>query len=139
MQLTDSMWAATRRYAGDSSGSLAMAVAFSDNAYYTQHYEAVGQPYLTDIHPNTAQRAPGVVQSILAHEAVMEHVAQTLGLPMDAVQVRRMKRLHICCVVSSCTTCAAPCLALVGNSHGDVMAILSPFGRYNNYLCLSKS
>lgn len=75
------------RYAGESSGSLAMAVAFSDNAYHTPHYEVVGQPYLSDIHPNAATRAPGVVQSILAHEVVIEHVAKTVGLPMEVVQV----------------------------------------------------
>jgi len=79
-------------YAGESSGSLAMAVAFSDNAYHTPHYEVVGQPYLSDIHPNAATRAPGVVQSILAHEVVIEHVAKTVGLPMEVVQERNFYR-----------------------------------------------
>eukprot|EP00873_Tetraselmis_striata_P029168 jgi/Tetstr1/449432/TSEL_036527.t1 len=77
---------------GESSGSLAMAVAFSDNAYHTPHYEVVGQPYLSDIHPNAATRAPGVVQSILAHEVVIEHVAKTVGLPMEVVQERNFYR-----------------------------------------------
>jgi xanthine dehydrogenase molybdopterin-binding subunit B len=76
-----------RRYVGESAGSLAMAVAFSDNAYFTPHYKAVGRPFTADVAPNAAARAPGVVQSILAHEVVMEHVARSLGLPMDVVQV----------------------------------------------------
>lgn len=80
------------RYIGDSSGDLAMAVAFSDNAYHTKDFSCRALPLTANLHTMTSMRAPGVVQSILAHEVVMEHVARVVGLPMDEVQVHKEPR-----------------------------------------------
>ncbi|KAK3289624.1 hypothetical protein CYMTET_2955 [Cymbomonas tetramitiformis] len=70
----------------DTVGDQAMGCAFADNVYFTEHFEAKGNLYYTNTPLNTSQRAPGVVQSILAHETVLEHVAHELGLPMSQVQ-----------------------------------------------------
>jgi len=75
-------------YSGEAVGDLYMGIAFADNAYFTENFSCNGQPFLTSHPANTAMRAPGVIQTILSHEAAMEHVAKVLGMPREAVQER---------------------------------------------------
>jgi xanthine dehydrogenase molybdopterin-binding subunit B len=70
---------------GDASGDMAMAVGFSDNCYSYSKFTVTPTAALTDTPHSTAMRAPGCMQSILASEVVMEHVAKSVGKDLDEV------------------------------------------------------
>lgn len=74
-------------YLGDAGDSLAMAVGFSDNVYsYPAGFAVSTHATLSNTPHSTAMRAPGCMQSVLAAEVVMEHVASTVGKPLQEVQ-----------------------------------------------------
>ena len=69
-------------------------MGFSDNVYYHEHWDCQGNCVVSPTPHYTSQRAPGVVQSLFAHEALVEHVAYTLGMEHDVVQVGHPPWLH---------------------------------------------
>jgi len=69
-----------------SGGSLDMGMLWADNAYYFENYCATAYLCKTNLPTNTSMRAPGVVQSSLATELIVERVAFELGLPVTQVQ-----------------------------------------------------
>eukprot|EP00041_Stephanoeca_diplocostata_P029344 m.863415 g.863415 ORF g.863415 m.863415 type:complete len:1330 (-) comp23543_c0_seq1:1005-4994(-) len=72
---------------GDASGDLAMAVAWSDNCFdYPSGFKVTTTPVQTNTPHSTAMRAPGCMQSIMASEVIMEHVAKLTGKTFDEVQ-----------------------------------------------------
>jgi len=73
-------------FVGDVSGDISMAVGFSDNVYYTAHYACKGSVVTSQRPHYTSQRAPGVIQSVYAHEVCIEQVAHALGLAHEEVQ-----------------------------------------------------
>ncbi|CAE8706406.1 unnamed protein product [Polarella glacialis] len=70
----------------DAAGDIAMLVNFSDNAFYTPNFKCNSTAYKSHTVPRTSVRAPGVIQSITAHEVIMEHVSRSLGLDFEWVQ-----------------------------------------------------
>lgn len=70
----------------DALGSLYMGMHWADNAYYFPNYTANAALYKTNTPARTSMRAPGVLQSCLATEMVMEHVASSLDMPLSFVQ-----------------------------------------------------
>lgn len=70
----------------DTIGSLYMGMNWADNAYYLPNYKAIARICYTNTPPRTSMRAPGVVQTSLFTEMVIERVALELGLPISAVQ-----------------------------------------------------
>lgn len=71
---------------GDAAGDMAMAVGWSDNCYSFKKFKVNSQAALTNTLHRTSMRAPGCMQSILAAEVIMEHIAKTVGRPLDEVQ-----------------------------------------------------
>jgi len=69
----------------DASGDMAMCVGFSDNCYSYSKFTVKPTTALTDTPHTTAMRAPGCMQSILASEVVMEHVAKLVNKDLDDV------------------------------------------------------
>ena len=67
-------------------GDLAMAVQWSDGAYFTSDFSATGGLTRTAKPGNTSMRAPGNLQSISVREMVNERVATHLG--MDIMDLR---------------------------------------------------
>lgn len=72
----------------DCQGSLFMGMNWADNAYYLPNYKADAKICFTNTPARTSMRAPGVVQSCLFTEMVLERVAKELKLPMKTVQER---------------------------------------------------
>merc|ERR1719262_620998 len=71
---------------GDNHGDLAMGVGFSDNVYHWNSYKVTTEICLTGKPHATSQRAPGCMQSLIASDVVMEHVAKLVGRPLEEVQ-----------------------------------------------------
>lgn len=72
----------------DAFGDLAMGMRWADNAYYFPNYKAKCTLCHTNTPPRTSMRAPGVVQTCLATEIVIERVALEVGLPVADVQAK---------------------------------------------------
>lgn len=70
----------------DTFGDLAMGMRWADNAYFMPNYKATATLCYTNTPPRTSMRAPGVVQTCLATEIVVERVALEVGLPITEVQ-----------------------------------------------------
>lgn len=73
-------------YLGDSAGCMEMAVGWSDNCYQYESFKVNTHSALSATPHSTAMRAPGCMQSILASEVVMEHVAKLCKKSMAEVQ-----------------------------------------------------
>ncbi|ETV99329.1 hypothetical protein H310_08056 [Aphanomyces invadans] len=73
---------------GDNCGECFMAILWSDGAYHVPSFRARGYMYLSNTPTCTSVRAPGVPNSVMLLEMVIEHVAQTLQLPVEWVQKR---------------------------------------------------
>eukprot|EP00931_Biecheleriopsis_adriatica_P115532 TRINITY_DN91318_c0_g1_i1.p1 TRINITY_DN91318_c0_g1~~TRINITY_DN91318_c0_g1_i1.p1 ORF type:complete len:1349 (-),score=270.27 TRINITY_DN91318_c0_g1_i1:87-4088(-) len=71
---------------GDASGDMDMAVGWSDNCYQWNSWKVTPVAATTNTPHSTPMRAPGCMQSILAAEVVMEHIAKTVGKPVEEVQ-----------------------------------------------------
>jgi xanthine dehydrogenase/oxidase len=69
----------------DNVGDLQMAQGWSDNCYHYNSFKATYNPLLTDTPVTTSMRAPGCMQSLIAAEVVMEHIAKTLGKATEDV------------------------------------------------------
>lgn len=63
-----------------------MAVGWSDNCYQYNKFQATTNAAITDCPHTTSMRAPGCMQSILAAEVIMEHVAKSVNKPHAEVQ-----------------------------------------------------
>lgn len=72
----------------DTVGALFMGNAWADNAYYIPNYVADSIVCKTNTPSRTSMRAPGVVQTCLFMEMVLERVAAQLSLPLATVQQR---------------------------------------------------
>jgi xanthine dehydrogenase molybdopterin-binding subunit B len=72
----------------DSFGDLAMGMRWADNAYFLPNYKATCTLCYTNTPPRTSMRAPGVVQTCLATEIIVERVAVEVGLAATDVQLR---------------------------------------------------
>ena len=72
----------------DSFGDLAMGMRWADNAYFIPNYGASCTLCYTNTPPRTSMRAPGVVQTCLATEIIIERIAVEVGLPHVQVQQR---------------------------------------------------
>lgn len=73
---------------GDAVGDMSMGVGFSDNCYSYDKFTVKPTTALTNTPHSTAMRAPGCMQSILASEVIMEHVAKSVGKDLDEVGIR---------------------------------------------------
>jgi xanthine dehydrogenase/oxidase len=73
---------------GDTIGSMQMGLMWADNTYYLPNFLADAKFCFTNTAPCTAMRAPGVVQSCFAIEAVVDRVAFELKIPNLTVQQR---------------------------------------------------
>ena len=71
---------------GDAAGDMSMAVGWSDNCYQYNGFKITPATALTDTVHSTAQRAPGCLQSLIASEVILEHVARTVGKPLEEIQ-----------------------------------------------------
>jgi len=71
---------------GDTSGDLDMGVGFADNCYKYSSLKITRNVLKTDTTHCTSMRAPGCMQSLIASEVVMEHVAKVVGKPLEEVQ-----------------------------------------------------
>eukprot|EP00928_Gymnodinium_smaydae_P035496 TRINITY_DN24975_c0_g1_i2.p1 TRINITY_DN24975_c0_g1~~TRINITY_DN24975_c0_g1_i2.p1 ORF type:complete len:1469 (+),score=387.34 TRINITY_DN24975_c0_g1_i2:70-4476(+) len=78
---------------GDAAGDMAMAVGWSDNCYHYPKFKVTPHGVTTDTRHNTSMRAPGCMQSILAAESIIEHVARTVGQPVEKIQELNFYRL----------------------------------------------
>lgn len=76
----------------DSIGALIMGMLWADNAYFIPNYQANANVCFTNTPSRTSMRAPGVVQTCLITEMVIERVAVELGLPLASVQQRNFIR-----------------------------------------------
>eukprot|EP01039_Chlorochromonas_danica_P005925 gene5925-6523_t len=72
----------------DAVGGLFMGMYWADNAYYLPNYRADALLCYTNTPVRTSMRAPGVVQSTLITEMVIERIATELGIPVRTVQER---------------------------------------------------
>ncbi len=70
-----------------SSSVLTRALCHVDNCYYLPHLRVRGYPCKTNTVSNTAFRGFGAPQGMLVIETIMEHVARTLGCPVDQVRL----------------------------------------------------
>jgi CO/xanthine dehydrogenase Mo-binding subunit/aerobic-type carbon monoxide dehydrogenase small subunit (CoxS/CutS family) len=59
--------------------------------YFVPHVSARGRAYFTHCHPSGAFRGFGVPQGAIAHEAMMDELADTLG--MDRLALRRLNAI----------------------------------------------
>jgi len=71
---------------GDAEGDMTMAVGWSDNCYRFKNFKVTPKAAVTTTAHTTPMRAPGCLQSILAAEVVMEHVAKVVGKPLDELR-----------------------------------------------------
>jgi len=69
----------------DGVGDLDMGKTWSDNVYHYNSFKCEYEPYYTNTPITTSMRAPGCMQSILASEVVMEHIAKTVGKSTEDV------------------------------------------------------
>ena len=76
-----------------SFGDMDMAQLWADNCYYIANYQSLATVCKTNKPTTTSMRAPGVVQSVLVMETVIEHVASELN--MDPMAVREANFYHI--------------------------------------------
>ena len=72
----------------DTGGSAFMGMVWADNAYFLPNYEAKLVLCKTNTPPRTSMRTPGVLQSNVALELVLDRIAAILGLPTSVVQQR---------------------------------------------------
>lgn len=72
----------------DTVGAAYMGMEWADNAYYLPNYAATLKLCYTNTPARTSMRAPGVVHSCYFTESIVEHVATSLGLPLNVVQER---------------------------------------------------
>lgn len=72
----------------DTIGALFMGNAWADNAYFIPNYVADSFVCKTNTPSRTSMRAPGVVQTCLFMEMVLERMASQLSLPLATVQQR---------------------------------------------------
>lgn len=75
-------------------GDLAMGIQWSDSCYFHENFRCVGSIYKTPRPNNTACRAPGVIQSIPAHEYVLQHIADNLGVCAEIVRERNFYKVN---------------------------------------------
>jgi xanthine dehydrogenase/oxidase len=59
--------------------ALGEAIGLADNVYYTENWDFAANPVSTNTPSNTPMRAPGSVQSIHAHETIIDNVSYVLG------------------------------------------------------------
>ena len=69
-----------------SPGVLARALCHADNCYYLPNARLRGFPCKTNTVSNTAFRGFGGPQGMLVIETVIEHIARTLGRPVDDIR-----------------------------------------------------
>ena len=69
-----------------SPGVLARALCHVDNCYFLPNVRLRGYPCRTNTVSNTAFRGFGTPQGMLVIETVIEHIAHSLGRPVDAVR-----------------------------------------------------
>ncbi|MGE5145918.1 MAG: xanthine dehydrogenase molybdopterin binding subunit [Candidatus Eiseniibacteriota bacterium] len=67
-------------------GVLVRALCHADNCYWLPHVRFTGHPCKTNTVSNTAFRGFGGPQGMLAIETVIDVVARTLGVPLEAVR-----------------------------------------------------
>jgi len=70
---------------GDAAGDLSMAVSWSDGSYHYNSFKVNQEVHVTNTQHTTSQRAPGNLQSLVAADAIMEHVSRTVGRPLEEV------------------------------------------------------
>ena len=70
----------------DAAGGLYMAMCWLDNSYYLPNYRAQAKICFTNTTARTSMRAPGVVQSCLCTEVIIERVARELCQPITTIQ-----------------------------------------------------
>jgi len=76
-----------------SFGDMDMALLWMDNAYYCGAYSATTDVMHTTLPSTTAMRAPGVVQSVMVMETIMEHLATALSMPADALRAANFYKI----------------------------------------------
>ncbi|OQS01693.1 hypothetical protein ACHHYP_00350 [Achlya hypogyna] len=79
-------------FAGDNTGDINMAVLWADGAYHIPHMRCQAWMYLTNTPTCTSVRAPGVPNSTMVLEIVIEHIALELNKPVSWIQSRNMLR-----------------------------------------------
>jgi len=72
----------------DTIGSMYMGMNWADNAYYLPNYQGIAKICYTNTPPRTSMRAPGVVQTCLFTEMMMERIASDLKIPLNVIQQR---------------------------------------------------
>lgn len=93
----------------DALGGLYMAMHWADNAYYFPNYQALAKMCYTNTASRTSMRAPGVVQSCLATEVIVQRVAHELNLPVHVVQqLNFIKDGEVSIVGQTITDCTMP-------------------------------
>lgn len=65
-----------------------LATAFMGSVYYCPNWLATAMYAITNTGSNTFTRSPGIVEGLATMEAIMEHIAATLG--KDPLQVREI-------------------------------------------------
>lgn len=121
--------------ANDSFGSLFMGNNWADNAYYLPNYAADSVVCRTNTPSRTAMRAPGVVQSCLFTEMVVERVATALQLPLNTVQERNFiqnGQSAICGqVITDCTLQSVWAKVLARSQYTDRVRRVQQFNANN--------
>ncbi|KAH9114206.1 hypothetical protein AeMF1_011699 [Aphanomyces euteiches] len=79
-------------YSTESSGDSFMAILWSDGAYHISSFRSQAYMYMSNTPPGASVRAPGVPNSIMLLEMVVEHVAQSLNKPASWIQTRNFVR-----------------------------------------------
>ena len=69
----------------DASGDMSMSVGWADNCYFYNTFKVTTGSAVTNTPHSTSMRAPGCMQSILAAQVVIEHVAKSVGKDVDDV------------------------------------------------------
>ncbi|MBT3399541.1 MAG: xanthine dehydrogenase molybdopterin binding subunit [Rhodospirillaceae bacterium] len=69
-----------------SPGVLARALCHADNCYHLPNARLAGYPCKTNTVSNTAFRGFGGPQGMIVIEAMLEHIARELGMPLDDVR-----------------------------------------------------
>ena len=91
----------------DTIGSMYMGMNWADNAYYFPNYQGIAKICYTNTPPRTSMRAPGVVQTCLFTEMMMERIAFELKVPLNIIQQRNFigdgKKTICGQVITDCT------------------------------------
>lgn len=119
----------------DTIGSIYMGMNWADNAYFFPNYQGIAKICYTNTPPRTSMRAPGVVQTCLFTEMMMERIASELKVPLNIIQQRNFigdgKKAICGQVITDCTLPTVWSTLMERSCYDSRLAICNQYNDHN--------